>query len=363
MHRNLDGLCSFLKECGIRITLLTTGLLLSKRASVVSEWVDDIIISIDGPEEVHDQVRRVKGGFRLIGDGIQAVRQRMPGMPIHGRTTVQKANHRLLRQTVLGAKSLSLDSISFLAADVTSQAFNRELVWPGERQSQVALTREELAALKDEIELLLRECAEEIRSRYIVESESKLRRIVRRFHEQLGDMDPVAPQCNAPWVSAVMEVDGSVRPCFFHKKVGSAHTITLEEVLNGDEARQFRASLDVSENAVCQRCVCSLNYKGGLQPGPGGLQASSSSSHNPAFAESDQPRHTRLRRSAGWDNRDTSEWVIIGTLSHLVGSSAHDNKDNLVTPSRRLDDTLAGRARYVYLGLKSVHCGDMRRAD
>jgi hypothetical protein len=46
---------------------------------------------------------------------------------------------------------------------------------------------------------------------------------------------------------------------------------------------------------------------------------------------------------------------MIGTLSHLGGNSAHDNKDNLVTPSRRLDDTLAGRARYVYLGLRSAH--------
>ena len=36
---------------------------------------------------------------------------------------------------------------------------------------------------------------------------------------------------------------------------------TLEEVINGLEARRFRASLNVNENAICQRCVCSLNYK------------------------------------------------------------------------------------------------------
>jgi sulfatase maturation enzyme AslB (radical SAM superfamily) len=58
-----------------------------------------------------------------------------------------------------------------------------------------------------------------------------------------------------------MEVDGSVRPCFFHRKIGSVREQTLEQVINGQEARRFRASLDVSENAICQRCVCSLNYK------------------------------------------------------------------------------------------------------
>lgn len=261
LHRNFDALCSFLRECGVRVTLLTTGLLLAKKAVVIAEGVDEIIISIDGPSEVHDQVRRVKGAYRIIGEGIQAVRQIKPGMPIHGRSTVQKTNHLLLRQTVAGAKGLSLDSISFLAADVTSQAFNRELIWPGEKQSQIALTRQEIQALEGEVESLVQENAEDVQSKYIVESPAKLRRIVRRFKEQLGEMPPLAPQCNAPWVSAVMEVDGSVRPCFFHKSIGSTQTQTLEQVINGEEAQQFRASLNVEEDPICQRCVCSLNYK------------------------------------------------------------------------------------------------------
>jgi MoaA/NifB/PqqE/SkfB family radical SAM enzyme len=181
-------------------------------------------------------------------------------MPVHGRSTVQKANHRLLRQTVTSAKALAMDSISFLAADVTSQAFNRELVWPGEKQNEITLTQQEIESLEYEVGSLIRENADDIRSRYIVESQAKLRRIVRRFKEQLGELTPIAPPCNAPWVSAVLEVDGSVRPCFFHRRVGSARVQTLEQVINGNDAREFRASLNVRENAICSRCVCSLNY-------------------------------------------------------------------------------------------------------
>jgi MoaA/NifB/PqqE/SkfB family radical SAM enzyme len=261
LHRNLEGLLGFLRGCNVSITLLTTGLLLSKRADVVAANVDEIIVSLDGPEEVHDRVRRVKGAYRLIGEGVRAVRQRKADMSIHGRCTVQKENHSLLRKTVTGAKVLGLNSISFLAADVTSQAFNRELVWPGERQIQVVLTRQEVQALEDEITLLTRENDEDIRAKYVSESADKLWRIARRFREQLGEMSPVAPRCNAPWVSAVMEVDGSVRPCFFHKKIGNLSQQTLEQAINGQEAQGFRASLNVSENAICQRCVCSLNYK------------------------------------------------------------------------------------------------------
>lgn len=264
LHSRFEALCGFLKECDVRITLLTTGLLLTKRAESVAAWVDEIIISLDGPQEVHDGIRRVRQGFDLIRAGMLAVREHRPEMPIQARSTVQRANFRFLRETVAAAQGLGFDSISFLATDVSSHAFNRELVWPGERQNEVALTRAEVADLEDEIERLIEQYGDAIRTRYIVESPEKLRRISRRFREHLGEMPPESPICNAPWVSAVVEVDGAVRPCFFHPTVGSIETATLEEAINSTEAQGFRRTLDVAQNPTCQRCVCSLNYKGAL---------------------------------------------------------------------------------------------------
>lgn len=263
LHHDLEGVCAFLKSCGVRITLLTTGLLLAKRCEIVARLVDEIIISLDGPEVVHDQVRRVKGAFRLIDEGVRAIRQRRKDVPIRARSTVQKANHALLRATVSAARDLELKSVSFLAADVTSQAFNRELVWPAERQSQVVLTRVEIERLEEEVEALIEENAADIESGFIVEPAAKLRNLVRRFREQLGEFPARAPLCNAPWVSVVMEVDGSLRPCFFHRKVGSGLALDLDKAINSEQALQFRAALHVEDDPICRRCVCSLNYKGG----------------------------------------------------------------------------------------------------
>jgi MoaA/NifB/PqqE/SkfB family radical SAM enzyme len=261
LHSRLEDLCRLLRSCDVQVTLLTTGLLLTKLAPIVAREMDEVIVSLDGPEEVHDQVRRVKGAFRLVYEGVREVRRINPAMQFHGRSTVQKANHSVLRRTVAAAKALQFDSISFLALDATSQAFNRELVWPGERQSEVVLTRTQVDALDDEIDALLRENAEDLRSRFIRESEEKFRRIARRFREHLGELEPIAPQCNAPWVSAVLEVDGGVRPCFFHPRIGTTHDNSLEEVINGADARSFRKSLKVDEDPICRRCVCSLNYR------------------------------------------------------------------------------------------------------
>ncbi len=252
---------SLLRDRKIHLTLLTTGLLLHKRAEEVATLFDDIIVSLDGPPEIHDAIRRVSGAYNLIHKGIAAVRHYNPSMPITCRTTVQKANHRHLRQTVDASRALGLDSISFLAADLTSEAFNRPLVWPGQRQSEIGLNLKELRALEEEIEQLILQYEAAIDHKYIAESASKLRRIARRFREHLGQLTPQAPICNAPRVSAVVEVDGSVRPCFFHRTIGNITSSTLEEVINGEAAQEFRQSLDIENDATCRRCVCSLNYR------------------------------------------------------------------------------------------------------
>jgi MoaA/NifB/PqqE/SkfB family radical SAM enzyme len=159
------------------------------------------------------------------------------------------------------ARALGLDSISFLAADLTSEAFNRPLIWPGEKQSEIGLNLKEVSALEEEIEQLILQCEVSINHKYIAESASKLRRIARHFREHLGQLTPQAPICNAPWVSAVVEVDGSVRPCFFHRAIGNITSSTLEEVINGERAQEFRQSLDMENDVICRRCVCSLNYR------------------------------------------------------------------------------------------------------
>jgi Fe-coproporphyrin III synthase len=261
LHKDLPALCNFFLEQQIHLTLLTTGLLLHKRAEEVASLFDDIILSLDGPQEIHDAIRRVNGAYNLIHKGITAVRHRSPAMSITCRTTVQKANHRHLRETVDAARALGLDSISFLAADLTSEAFNRPLIWPGEKQNEIGLNLDETRALEEEIELLILEYEAGINHKYIVESSAKLRKIPRRFREHLGQHSPQAPICNAPWVSAVVEVDGSVRPCFFHHTIGNITSSTLEEVVNGEAAQEFRQSLNIETNTTCQRCVCSLNYR------------------------------------------------------------------------------------------------------
>jgi MoaA/NifB/PqqE/SkfB family radical SAM enzyme len=260
LNRELLLICKFFRDLDLRITLLTTGLLLQKKADVVALAFDDIIISIDGPPELHNRIRRVPGAFQSIQSGVSSLLARRPGIRIACRTTVQKLNHTHLRATVAAARSLGLTSISFLAADVSSAAFNREEIWSAERQNEIALSGDEVIALEDEIELLIQAHRDDIDRKFISENDAKLRKIAARFRERVEGKPPRAPVCNAPWVSAVVDVDGTVRPCFFHPPIGKLDQLTLEEAINTETARSFRNNLKVESNPTCQRCVCSLNY-------------------------------------------------------------------------------------------------------
>ena len=261
LNPELPAVCSMLRNEGIRLTLLTTGLLLQKLATGVAESFDDVIVSLDGPPKIHDAIRRVEGAFALIQSGVLALRGLRNDIQISARCTVQKANHHSLCATVEAARILRLSAISFLAADLASTAFNRPLVWPVSRQSEIGLTLAELAVLEAEIEHLVEIQVKEPEGSFIVESPEKLRRIARHFRSHLGLEKNESPVCNAPWVSAVVEIDGTVRPCFFHKPIGNLRDGSLETVLNSDTARAFREGLDVVSNPMCNRCVCSLHYR------------------------------------------------------------------------------------------------------
>jgi MoaA/NifB/PqqE/SkfB family radical SAM enzyme len=259
MHSDLFRLCAILRKRRIRVTVLSTGLLLERHAQAIVTNVDDVIVSLDGPGEVHDRIRRVPGAFESLAAGVRSIRALRPDFPIAARCTIQRVNHAHLRATIAAARGLALNGLSFLAADLMSTAFNRPSGWSAARQMSVGLEGEDIAALESEIGsiVLENECGN-----FVAESPEKLRRIVRHFRTHLGQVDPVSPMCNAPWVSVVVETDGTVRPCFFHRPIGKIDGVTsLMDVVNSAEAVLFRIGLDVASDSTCRRCVCSLNWR------------------------------------------------------------------------------------------------------
>jgi MoaA/NifB/PqqE/SkfB family radical SAM enzyme len=261
MHSNLWELCDILRAADIGITILSTGLLLRQHATDLVQRCDDVVVSLDGPQAIHDRIRNVPRAFERLADGVAAVKAADPAVAVTARCTIQRANYHVLRATVAAAHSMGLDRISFLAADVSSDAFNRPGGWDDARVSQVALAADDLPLLDAEISALEREWAGDFASGYIAESPEKLRRRLRQYFAALLGTECFFPnECNAPWVSSVIESDGTVRPCFFQPPLGNVHSDGgLSAILNSPHAIAWRHGLDVRRDAICQKCVCTLS--------------------------------------------------------------------------------------------------------
>jgi MoaA/NifB/PqqE/SkfB family radical SAM enzyme len=261
LNPNFFRFCAILKEQKIKISLLSTGLTIKKNAGQLVEWVDDIIVSLDGDETKHDQIRNIPGAFNKLKEGIESVRAINSRFKITGRSVIHRLNFRSWPRIIQAAKEIGLDSISFLPADTSSSAFNREGGWPEERQSEILLSVHELEEMKLVMNGILDRYAPEFKNGFIAESPQKFQKIYYHYAARLGLNPFPYKKCNAPWVSAVIEADGSVRPCFFHEAYGNIKTKSLESILNGPEAIHFRKGLDMENNETCLKCVCYLNLK------------------------------------------------------------------------------------------------------
>jgi MoaA/NifB/PqqE/SkfB family radical SAM enzyme len=263
LNPNFFKFCEILQSRDIRITLLSTGLTLSREAHRLVNAVNDIIVSLDGPPAIHDAIRNIPGAFNKIRDGIETIRGIDSAFPIHGRSVIHKMNFQHWLQIVEAAKEIKLNSISFLPADVSSHAFNREVLWNELRQHEILPGEQDLPVLYEVIERLVDVYRGEFESGFIVESPEKTWNIYSYYAAFYGRNLFPFKKCNAPWVSTVIEADGTVRPCFFHEAIGNIRENRLDDILNSNEAVEFRKRLDVDRNPTCVKCVCYLNLPAG----------------------------------------------------------------------------------------------------
>lgn len=263
LHSDLWALCDYLRAAEIGITLLSTGLLLKRHAAELVRRCDDVVVSLDGPQPIHDQIRNIPRAYARLAEGAAAVKAADPRVIVSARCTVQRANFQHLRAVVAAAHALGLDRVSFLAADVSSEAFNRPGGWDDQRAGQVALLAEDLPLLAAELGALEQEFAADFASGFIAESPTKLRRRLHQYYAALHGQAEFHPNsCNAPWVSSVIESDGTVRPCFFQPPIGNIHQSgSLAALLNAPEALAWRRGLDPRRDAICRKCVCTLSLR------------------------------------------------------------------------------------------------------
>lgn len=255
MHPHWDAIASMFKQAGMTVAMVSSGIMLPKFAEQVAATIDELYISLDGATAESYKAIRGVDSLGLIERGTRAL---VGHMPITFRTTVQRSNYRELPDMVRLTRSWGAMQHSFLAVDVlTHAAFARA----DDFDRSMTLAADDLDPFDRVLDEIERDFSAEYASGYIAESPQKMRRLRNYFAAVLGLEKFPYVRCNAPRFSAVIETDGTLRPCYFLPSWGKLNGTSLHDALNAPEAINLRAQQRRSEREECGRCVC-YAYKG-----------------------------------------------------------------------------------------------------
>jgi len=259
LNANFFRLCEILKRENIKISLLTTGLSIKSNADQLLKWVDDLIVSLDGDEQLHNAIRNIPNAFKKLKEGVEHIKALNPAYRITARTVIHQINFRNWQAIINAATQMGIDQVSFLPADVSSHAFNRQMSWSEPKQNEILISEKQLPELQEIVTRVINLNKEGFSNGFIAESAKKIQDIYLYYAAFYKKNDFPYKKCNAPWVSTVIEADGSVRPCFFHETIGNIRDTPLDQILNSPEVINFRKNLNTHTNSTCVKCVCTLN--------------------------------------------------------------------------------------------------------
>lgn len=248
-YARLQKACELLKAPEWKLSLVIAGAVPQDLVAHILRYTHEVTVSLDGSPDVHNKIKNSHTAFKLLEAGIQTIKRSDPSFPVFGHCVLQKANYAQLTDIIATAKALELDGISFAAADVEST------LKAGKPCSDPMLDEHEVR----EFEKIIKESFHQFRdlyhAHYLIQPPEKMLDIVIYYKALLGRHDFPLVACNVPWVSAVLQADGQVKPCPFHPAYGVIGKDGLTGVINARSAIGFRKNLDVRKDPTCERCV------------------------------------------------------------------------------------------------------------
>lgn len=278
LYRGLDRILAHIKSKGMIAALVTNGTMLRHHAErLVEIGVDNITISIDGPQPIHDIIRGVPGTFDKAMEGIRALRQARgtrtyPAIKIN--CVVTPTSLPTLYETFEVAREAGVDEFN-LQHPIFDTAENVALhnrIFPGIIGEEPSASSACPSAAIDES----KQEGEFYEARLTPEQFKKLEAVVQRISTEAKGHPPVSffpdvkrvdwegyylnlnhpfPQkCTTPWSMMRLLADGTFEPCLHHA-IDNVRDTPLWTTWNAPRIRHFRRLLAQGTLfPACARC-------------------------------------------------------------------------------------------------------------
>jgi MoaA/NifB/PqqE/SkfB family radical SAM enzyme len=260
-------LLEYINSKGIFISIDTNGTLLKKYAAdIVRIGNIHITISVDGPEEIHDEVRGMKGCFRKIKEGIDQLIEveKSTGKNISRSIcfTISPYSVRGLGMMPDVARSLSINTLVIVPYNYISSSMGDRYVkelkehfnitafsWTGFHHEESGIHFDEF---QKEYRIYIAGLNGIRNYPYMVLSEEDYRTWFENPTAQIG-----SPHCTNIEKLIDIQPDGSTNFCVDTPdySFGNVKDSSIEEVWNGEKASRFRDYRRKNPLSVCYRCV------------------------------------------------------------------------------------------------------------
>ena len=269
MRKDILGVMEVFQNKGYVCGYLTTNgtIIGPERANALADlaargFIKHISVSIDGPGEMHDKARGVKGTFERTAAGLRnlqnAARERHAPLRVSINTTVAHETLDALHDMVevaqeLGVDAIGLNHLMFSTPEEVAETV-RLTGAPGPEAISTFVTPDpgvDGARVQAQVERLIERC----RARGIrFDMRPKVKPSI--VHNYYTPGAPLEGRCLYPFLYARVSFSGKAYFCpFIRVEVGDLTTQTLEEVWTGERYVALRKKL-VEEQLfpVCRRC-------------------------------------------------------------------------------------------------------------
>lgn|GEM_PF-274868 len=275
IYKKIQELAEYVKSKGLPYYTITNGWLLEKNANWLVEAGTDLIrVSLDGPEDIHDRIRGVKGSFKRTVAGLWELIEKKQKLgvdkPILGVCyTISDENYASIVDFMEYLKNtglfnhiyLNINHLQFTTqweVDATrseNQIFNNFKKCSIDR---INLKKIDIKALEQEIATLNAHFDPEQYHYYF--TPYLKRNDLNVYYDHDARMFPGTP-CYLPWYTAQIDLTGEVGiygHCLL-PSFGNIMNKSFLDVWNSEKARTLRLTLKKNKSFTgCNRCIGTL---------------------------------------------------------------------------------------------------------
>jgi Fe-coproporphyrin III synthase len=254
---------AYASQSGLPTSVTTNGLLLPRRAPELADGVcGRLNVSLDGPEQIHDRIRRREGSYSRAVEGIKALAA-LPNPPeLSVFCTITQWNVGSLVNFVRTMSTLPLKQVGLMHNNfVTGEQADHHNARYGDRWHATASNVFESDPAHIDLELLARELREISATRYPVPVLIQPHRVsfeeLHTYYLRPGQL--IGRRCNDATRNLMIDSDGEAIPVHgrcFRFPIANIASTPLNDIWHHEKLSELRRALKQAGGLLpaCSRC-------------------------------------------------------------------------------------------------------------